>query len=103
MKSSAKGLFVILVIVMSFVAVQAVWAAGANCTEVVTGEVTDVLEHSVVVDGQTVYGIPTIWVDINAGDNVVINAFLSPDDKLVACYLTINGGPVIELRVRTPN
>jgi len=88
---------------MSFVAVQAVWAVGSNCTEVVSGEVTDVLEHSVVVDGsQTVYGIPTIWVDINEGDYVVINAFVSPEDKLVACYLTINGGEVIELRVRTP-
>ena len=98
MKSSTKGLFGILVIVMSFVAVQAVWAGGSNCTEVVAGEVTDVLEHSVVVDGyQIVYGIPT-WVDINEGDYVVINAFVSPDGKFVACYLTINGGEVIELR-----
>jgi glyoxylate utilization-related uncharacterized protein len=88
---------------MSFVAVQAVWAAGSNCTEVVSGEVTEVLEHSVVVDGDyTVYGISTIWVDINEGDYVVINAFVSPEGKLVACYLTINGGEVIELRVRTP-
>ena len=99
MKSSTKGLFVILVIVMSFVAVQAVWAGGSNCTEVVTGEVTDVLEHAVVVDGsQIVYGIPTIWVDINEGDYVVINAFVTPDGKFVACYLTINGGEVIDLR-----
>ena len=98
MKSSTKGLFGILVIVMSFVAVQAVWAGGSNCTEVVAGEVTDVLEHPVVVDGyQIVYGILT-WVDINEGDYVVINAFVSPDSKFVACYLTINGGEVIELR-----
>lgn len=98
MKSSTKGLFVILVIVMSFVAVQAVWAGGSNCTAVVTGEVTDVLEHSVVVDGyQIVYGILP-WVDINEGDDVVINAFVTPDGKFVACYLTINGGEVIELR-----
>ena len=99
MKSSTKGLFGILVIVISFVAVQAVWAGGSNCTEVVTGEVTDVLEHAVVVDGnQIVYGISTVWVDINVGDDVVINAFVTPDSKFVACYLTINGGEVIELR-----
>ena len=102
MKSSTKGLFVILVIVMSFVAVQAVWAGGSNCTEVVTGEVTDVYEHSVVVDGnQIVYGISTVWVDINVGDDVVINAFVTPDGKFVACYLTINGGEVIDLRGTT--
>jgi hypothetical protein len=98
MKSSTKGLFVILVIVMSFVAVQAVWAGGSNCTEVVAGDVTDVPEHSVVVNGsQIVYGILP-WVEINVGDYVVINAFVSPDGKLVACYLTIGGGEVIDLR-----
>jgi hypothetical protein len=104
MKSSIKKMFVVLAVVMSFVAVQAVWAVGPDCTEVVTGTVSDVLvdNHAVVVEGdQTVYGIPLIWVNINEGDLVVINAFVSPDGNFVACYLTING-TLVELRPRAP-
>ena len=99
MKSSIKGLFVILAIVMSFVAVQAVWAGGPSCTTVVAGTVDEILvdEHTIVVGDDTVYGIPLPWVDIEINDQVVINAFVSLEGNIVACYLTING-TLIELR-----
>jgi len=114
MKSSIKTLFVILAIVMSFVAVQAVWAGtgpgngsespgseGPSCTAVVSGEVTALDKYSgtiVVDDETTINGIPLPWLDINVGDSVVVNCLVSPDGIYVACYLTINGGDVIELR-----
>jgi hypothetical protein len=105
MKSSIKTLFVILAIVMSFVAVQAVWAKGGpSCTEVVEGKVTalDDIYHAIVVEGETtIYGIPLPWLDIKVGDEVVVNCFVSLEGNYVACYLTVNG-KLIELRPRAP-
>ena len=116
MKRFKKALFVILVVVMSFVMVQAVFAGtgpangsegpgsgsgGPSCTEVVAGYVTALDEYigEIVVDDETtISGIPLPWLDINVGDRVVVNCLVSPDGKYVACYLTINGGDVIELR-----
>ena len=106
MKSSTKTLLVLLVVVMSFFTVQAVWAErGLQCNEVVSGTVTEILhfENAIVVeDGTVVYGIPVEEWDlaINTGDSIVINANMCLDGKLVACYLTVNGGAIIELRPR---
>jgi hypothetical protein len=119
MKSSIKGLIVILVIVMSFVAVPAVFAGteaynnpgyqnddpgkheGYNpCDTVVAGEVTWVSTGDGVIvidDDITVNGLP-LWLNIQKGDEVVINCRISPDGKYVACYLTINNGDPINLR-----
>ena len=116
MKSSKKILCVLLAVVMSLVAVPAVFAGtgpgygsegpgsgsgGPICTAVVAGEVTALDEYTgtIVVDGETtIEGIPLLWLDITVGDQVVVNCFVSPDGMYVACYLTINGGDVIELR-----
>ena len=117
MKSSTKGLVVILVIVMCFFAVPVVFAGagpGYNgpgdepgppvpldyCATVVTGTVTWVSTEVGVIkveDEITVYGLP-LWLDIKEGDEVVINYWISPDGKYVACYLTINDDEVIDLR-----
>ena len=107
MKSSTKTLLVLLVVVMSFVTAQAVWAErGLQCNEVVSGTVTEILhfENAIVVDYDTVvYGIPVEEWDlaINTDDSIVINANMCLDGKLVACYLTVNGGAIIELRPRS--
>jgi hypothetical protein len=110
MKSSTKRLFVIVLIVMSFVAVPVVFAGtgpGYNgpgsepgppdhpdsCTTVVEGKVTYVSDDVGVImvdDDITVNGLP-LWLNIVVGDYVVINCRISPDGKYVACYLTING------------
>jgi len=109
MKHSIKGLFVILAIVMSLGTVPAVFAGQGPglvspiCTDVVAGEVTalDDSIHAIVVDDETtIGGVPLTWIDVNVGDKVTVNCFVSPDGKYVACYLTINGGPAIELRPR---
>ena len=99
MKRFKKTLFVILVVVMSFVAVQAVWAGKKTCSVVVEGTVSEILvnDNAIVVGDQTVYGIALLWIDINEGDAVVINTFVSLDGKVVACYLTING-ELVDLR-----
>jgi hypothetical protein len=105
MKRSMKGLFVILAIVVSLVALQAVWAEkGPDCNTSVSGEVSDVLldDNAIEVDGETVYGIPLKWVTIEVGDSVGIIAHECPDTgRLMACYLTVNDGQIIELRPRT--
>ena len=105
MKRSMKGLFVILAIVVSLVAVQAVWTRGGpDCTTYVEGEVSEVLDDSnaIEVGDTTVYGIPLPWVDIEVGDSAVIIAHECPDSgRLMACFLTVNGGDVIDLRPRS--
>jgi len=103
MKSSVKTMFAVLAVLMSFAIVQ---AQGFVCTEVVDGlvtEITDTGEITVTVDdvGEiTVYGVPADWEIVEVDDNVVINAHETNNDKLIACYLTVNGGDVIELRPR---
>lgn len=95
MKSSIKTLFVVLAIVMSFVAVQAVWAKGGGsdaCTVVVAGDVTyvDIDSGMIKVGDITIYGIP-LWLEIDKEDQVVVNCFESPKGNYVACYLMVNG------------
>jgi hypothetical protein len=113
MKSSTKGLFVILLIVMSFFAVSAVFAItgiGENnpgygnndpgkpeggidiCTNSVTGEITYLIEGygAIVIDDEiTIYGLP-VWLGYELGDNVTVTYWVSPDGKNVACSLTFN-------------
>ena len=107
MKRSKVTLFVLLAIVMSLGTVPAVFAGqgrgpeGPSCTAVVEGEVTSLDEsiHAIVVDDETtIGGVPFTWIDVNVGDTVVVNCFVSLEGKYVACYLTINDGQVIELR-----
>lgn len=105
MKSSVKTMLVVLAVIMSFTIVQ---AQGLVCTEVVGGEVTAITETGAITvtvegDGEiTVYGVPADWNIVAEGDMVVINAHRTDNDKLIACYLTVNGGPSIELRPRKP-
>lgn len=101
MKISIRKLFVLLAIVMSFVVVQASWAL--DCTSTVEGMVTEITDTgAITVDGITVYGVPVDWGIVEENDVVVINVYETNKDKLIACYLTVNGGGVIELRPRTP-
>jgi len=82
---------------------QGLGSVGPSCTEVVEGIVTalDDSIHAIVVENNTtIGGVPFTWIDIEVGDRVVVNCFVSPEGKYVACYLTINGGDVIELRPR---
>jgi len=95
MKSTIWKLFVTLAIVMSFIAVQAVWAGTGpggpipTCSETVKGTVTMVYGDAIEVDGIIIYGIPD-WLDIESGDQVVVTCFVSPEDNYVACDVTIN-------------
>jgi len=101
MKISIRKIFLLLAIVMSFVLVQASWAI--DCSTVVEGMVNVITETGAITVGDTtVYGVPVDWGIVEVGDSVVINAHLTKDDKLVACYLTVDGSGVIELRPRTP-
>jgi hypothetical protein len=105
MKGSVRTLFVVLAVLMSFTIAQ---AQGLDCDDqVVSGIVTDITETGVITidtdNGDiTVYGVPADWEIVKVDDSVVINAHETNDDKLIACYLTVNGGDVIELRPRAP-
>jgi hypothetical protein len=106
MKSSIKTLFVILAILISFVAMQAVWAGGGpngpipSCSGTVEGSATmiDGLD-AIDVAGITIYGIPA-WLDLE-DIYVVVTYFESPDGKYVACYLIVDY-TTIYLRGRGP-
>ncbi|MGA1869590.1 MAG: hypothetical protein ACMUJM_13720 [bacterium] len=106
MKSSMKGFCVILAIIMSFVAVQAVWALnGPDCATEVSGIVTEVWSeyNAIVVDDTVVvYGIPLPWIAIEIGNSVEINAHQCPETyKLMACELKIiDTGTEVNLRPR---
>lgn len=110
MKSSVKGLIVILVIVMSFVAVPAVFAGTEAynnpgyqnddpgkpegydpCTYEVEGCVTYLIPNygAIRIDDQiTVYGVPD-HIGIQVGDYVKVTYWVSPDGKNVACSIPI--------------
>jgi len=117
MKRSIRTMFVLLAVVMSFVAVQAVWAK--TCNVEVFGTVDEIYyeENAISVDGTTVYGIPlaylanklgielqatTISPDVGevVGDYVEITAHQCPfiEDNLSACTLEVNHGDVIDLK-----
>ena len=106
MKKAFISTVLVLVILMGFVTVQAVWALkGPVCDEVVSGTVDQILydDNAIVVGNDTIYGVPVDeWkLAIEVGDVVVINAHVCLDTgKLVACYLTVNGDTLIDLRPR---
>jgi hypothetical protein len=105
MKSSVKTLFVVLAIVMSFVAVQAIWAL--DCSKSVTGEITNdpSVDRGIEVtdeDGAvtTVYGIPD-YLQLKAGEVVTITYGVQPGGDFVACSLQV-GTSLTILRPRAP-
>jgi hypothetical protein len=106
MKISIKKLFVLLAVVMSFVAIQAVWAGkgpGMVCDVPVEGTIAvdgiDYDNNAITVcnnsaDCVTVYGIPLAYltyklkIELKVGDNVEIKAHECPSTgKLMACEL----------------
>lgn len=108
MKSTIWKLFVTLAIVMSFIAVQAVWAGTGPsgyvplCSERVAGEVTMVAGDEIVVeDTYTIHGIPD-WLVIEEGYYVEVICFVSPDGYYVACDVMIEDEDEEELRRRGP-
>ena len=110
MKISIRKMVVLLAIVLSLVAVQAVWAKTCNVTVSGTVDSIDYDANAITitvdetVDGTTVYGIPLAYlanklkIVIEVDDNVVITAYQCPSTgKLSACTLSVNGGNVIYL------
>jgi hypothetical protein len=114
MKRSMKGLFVILAIVMSLVAVQSV------CAETVIGTIdsisTEQPRNMIVVDGTEVYGMRISYLANQYGivlqelmeqdTTVIIDAYevicLDGSTKLMACRLTVlyedNNTDTVDLR-----
>ena len=115
MKTSIKTMFMVLAIVMSFVAAQAVWAGTIDPNDTITVEGTVVSFHDptgivLQVDEDetvTVGGIGPVWFWANQsvipaiGDTVTIEAYelvLSEDGTtLIACSIEIDG-TLIDLR-----
>jgi len=104
MKRSMRTIFVLLAIVLSFVAIQAAWAKTCNVT--VSGEITAIYsgENAITVNDVTVYGIPLDYlanklnIVLQVDDYVVITAHQCPSTgTLSACTLSVNGGAVIIL------
>lgn len=104
MKISFRKVFMLLVIILSLTAVQAVWAGTCNVT--VSGEITAIYseENAITVNDVTVYGIPLAYlakklkIVLQVGDSVVVTARSCPStDRLSACTLSVNGGDVISL------
>ena len=99
-----RKMLVLLAIVLSFTAVQAVWAGSCNVT--VSGEITAIYDgESAIAVGETiVHGIPLDYlakmlkIVLQEGDYVVITADQCPSTgTLGACTLQVNGGVVINL------
>lgn len=106
MKISVGKMCVLLAIVLSLVAVQAVWAGTCNVT--VSGDITaiDYTTKTITIgeDGTTVSGIPFNYlanklnIVLQVGDYVVLTATQCPSTgKLSACTLSVNDGNVINL------
>jgi hypothetical protein len=106
MKSSMKKMLVLLAIVLSLAAVQAVWAGTCNVT--VSGDITaiDYANKTITIgeDETIVSGIPFAYlatklnIVLQVDDYVVLTASQCPSTgKLIACRLSVNGGSVINL------
>jgi len=107
MKISMRKMLVLLAIVLSFTAVQAVWAGDCNVT--VSGIVDEIYteENAIAVGTTKVYGIPfdylanklgIVLIAGEEGDNVVIAAYQCPSTGTIsACTLQVNSGNVIYL------
>ena len=100
MKSSIKGLFVILAIVMSFVVVQSV------CAETVEGTIDSILTkpNMIKVDGSDVYGVKFKYlcnqytICLEEGDTVSVEVyeFVCSDGTsiLKACEITVDDATI---------
>jgi hypothetical protein len=104
MKISIKKLFVLLAVVLSLVAAQAVWAK--TCGMTVSGAVVAINydANAITVNETTVYGIPLAYLENKLGivlqvdDYVVITAYQCPSTgNISACTLKVNDGNVIIL------
>jgi hypothetical protein len=110
MKSSTKGLFVILLIVMSFVAVPAVFALSGEenpgygnnndpgppepvdiCTNEAEGCVTYVAYRTIVINGVTTFKTPISFNYPEIDDKVLIKYWVNPDGVKVACAIAFIG------------
>ena len=111
MKSSTKGLFLVLLIVMSFVAVPAVFAGSEPynnnpgyqnddpgkptpidiCTNFAQGCVTYVGYRTILIDDDIMFKTPLNWILPQVGDEVQIGYWVNPDGVNVACSLEYIG------------
>jgi hypothetical protein len=96
MKRSMRTIFVLLAIVLSFVAVQAAWAK--TCDVTVEGNVTaiDYDNNAITINSTIVYGMRLPYlanklnIELQEGDYVVITAHLCPStDRLSACTVSV--------------
>ena len=104
MKISTKGLFVIALIVMSFVAVPAVLAESGRynnpgyqnddpgkpdfedpCVNIVVGCVTATGYRTIVLDDSTVIKTPLNWALPVVDEKIWVKYWVNPDGVKVAC------------------
>ena len=107
MKTSIKGLFVIMAIVMSFVAVQSVCAVETFTVEGTISEVST-RPNMIVVDGTEVYGVKINYlanqynIDLQTGIDVSVDVYeyecpTYDTTKLMATSITV-GAITVQLR-----
>ena len=110
MKSSIKGFFVILAIVMSFVLVQVVWADEITVTGTIDRIGTGSIDINVGGDIYTFYHIPfdsleEEGISLAVNDGVTISAYVvtfpNEDTKNIA-YKIIDGDITYEWHPNTP-
>ena len=106
MKSSTKGLFVIVLIVMSLVAVPAAFAGTEAynnpgyqnddpgkpdfedpCVNIVVGCVTATGYRTIVLDDATVIKTPLNWVLPEMDEKIWVKYWVNPDGVKVACAM----------------
>ena len=101
---SLRKIVVLLAIVLSLTAVNAVLARDCNVT--ISGVITEIddVGNTIAVEGTMVYGIPMDYlankwdIVLYVGDDVVITAHQCPlTGNLSACTLQVNEGDVIYL------
>ena len=105
MKNYIKTMFVVLAIVMSFVAAKADWAeASLVCDEYEQGTALLDQDGFVTVDGNIFYGIPREIADSIDGKEVEILYGIQLCGEYVACSITIpTEYAVIVLRADKPD
>ena len=107
MKSSIKGLFVILVIVMSFVAVQSVCAVVTGTVTATISQISITHPYKIVVDDIEVSGVRPNYlcnqynICLEEGNSVTIDYYefecSNGDIKLMAYSITV-GDVTVDLR-----
>jgi azurin len=104
MKIFIRKMVVLLAIVISLAAVQAVWANTCNVTVSGTVDAIDSNSNAITVDGTIVNGIPLTYlanklnIVIGVDDYVVITAEHCPSTGILrACTLSVNDSNAINL------